>query len=269
MKKQHKKSAISADTTCLVSDNAGSETNGQCAVAMFGPNNPSDSALVVNLVAQHQPRAFVNFAAESHVFLVLNVSSGAGYGSLAKVEPAFTETYRYQLDSPYSASKAASDHHQGLIVAYPEENTCSKGLINAEQLKNLAQPLAKNVLCGLRYQIQQPQGRLLRVVHGTVFDVAEDIRSSSDNLGQYTVAELPAENKRMLWTRESFAHGFVVLSETAECLYKTTDCWAPEFERSITLSDPAIGIQWPIQGEPCLSAKDKQVKVLANAGHFA
>lgn len=127
---------------------------------------------------------------------------------------------------------------------------------------------AKNVLRGLHYQIQQPQGKLVRVVQGTVFDVAVDIRRSSPTFGQYAAVELSAENKRMLWVPEGFAHGFVVLSDTAEFLYKTTDYWAPEFERSIAWSDPTIGIQWPIQGEPSLSAKDQQAKALAEAEHF-
>ena len=128
---------------------------------------------------------------------------------------------------------------------------------------------AKNVLRGLHYQIQQPQGKLVRVAQGAVFDVAVDIRRSSPTFGQYVGVELSAENKRMLWVPEGFAHGFVVLSDTAEFLYKTTDYWASEFERSIAWNDPAIGIQWPIQGEPSLSAKDQQAKALAEAEHFA
>jgi dTDP-4-dehydrorhamnose 3,5-epimerase len=128
---------------------------------------------------------------------------------------------------------------------------------------------AKNVLRGLHYQIQQPQGKLVRVVQGAVFDVAVDMRRSSPTFGQYAAVELSAENKRMLWVPEGFAHGFVVVSDTAEFLYKTTDYWAPEFERSIAWNDPAIGIQWPIQGEPILSAKDQQAKALAEAEHFA
>jgi dTDP-4-dehydrorhamnose 3,5-epimerase len=128
---------------------------------------------------------------------------------------------------------------------------------------------AKNVLRGLHYQIQQPQGKLVRVVQGAVFDVAVDMRRSSPTFGQYAAVELSAENKRLLWVPEGFAHGFVVLSDTADFLYKTTDYWAPEFERSIAWNDPAIGIQWPIQGEPILSAKDQQAKALAEAEHFA
>ena len=128
---------------------------------------------------------------------------------------------------------------------------------------------AKNVLRGLHYQIQQPQGKLVRVVQGAVFDVAVDIRRSSPTFGKHVAVELSAENKRMFWVPEGFAHGFVVLSGAAEFLYKTTDYWAPEFERSIAWNDPAIGIQWPIEGEPTLSAKDQQGKTLANAESFA
>jgi dTDP-4-dehydrorhamnose 3,5-epimerase len=128
---------------------------------------------------------------------------------------------------------------------------------------------AKNVLRGLHYQIQHPQGKLVRVVQGAVFDVAVDIRRSSPTFGRHVTEELSAENKRMLWVPEGFAHGFVVISDTAEFLYKTTDYWAPEFERSIAWNDPAIGIEWPIQGEPALSAKDQQGKLLAEAEHFA
>jgi dTDP-4-dehydrorhamnose 3,5-epimerase len=127
----------------------------------------------------------------------------------------------------------------------------------------------KNVLRGLHYQIQSPQAKLVRVVQGAVFDVAVDIRKSSPTFGQYVGLELSAENKRMMWIPEGFAHGFVVTSDTAEFLYKTTDYWAPEFERSIAWNDPAVGIHWPIQGEPALSAKDQIGKPLAEAECFA
>ena len=127
----------------------------------------------------------------------------------------------------------------------------------------------KNVLRGLHYQIQQPQGKLVRVVQGEVFDVAVDIRQSSPTFGQWVGEMLSAENKRQMWVPEGFAHGFVVLSDTAECLYKTTDIYAPEHERCIAWNDPTIVIQWPIDGEPVLSIKDQQGKSLAEAGHFA
>lgn len=127
----------------------------------------------------------------------------------------------------------------------------------------------KGVLRGLHYQIQRPQAKLVRVVQGSVLDVAVDIRKSSPTFGRHVAVELSAENKRMFWMPEGFAHGFAVLSDTAEFLYKTTDYWAPEFERSIAWNDPAIGIQWLIEGEPALSAKDKQARLLADAETFA
>jgi len=127
---------------------------------------------------------------------------------------------------------------------------------------------AHNVLRGLHYQVQQPQGKLVRVVHGAVFDVAVDIRRSSPTFGQWVGEVLSAENRRQLWVPEGFAHGFLVLSEAAEFLYKTTDYYAPAFERSIAWNDSALAIQWPIQGEPNLSAKDQQAPSFAKAEHF-
>ncbi|WP_426168226.1 dTDP-4-dehydrorhamnose 3,5-epimerase [Pseudoduganella sp. R-34] len=128
---------------------------------------------------------------------------------------------------------------------------------------------ARTVLRGLHYQIQHPQGKLVRVTHGVVYDVAVDLRRSSPTFGQYVGVELSAENKRMLWIPEGFAHGFVVLSENAEFLYKTTDFWYPEFERSLAWNDPTVGIAWPFEGAPALSAKDQAGKLLADAEHFA
>ncbi|MBZ4200702.1 MAG: dTDP-4-dehydrorhamnose 3,5-epimerase [Methylotenera sp.] len=128
---------------------------------------------------------------------------------------------------------------------------------------------AKNVLRGLHYQMQQPQGKLVRVIQGAVFDVALDIRKSSASFGQHVAIELSAENQRMLWVPEGFAHGFLVTSSSAEFLYKTTDYYAPEFERSIAWNDPALSIDWPLQGLPSLSAKDQQAALLSDAQCFA
>lgn len=127
---------------------------------------------------------------------------------------------------------------------------------------------AQHVLRGLHYQIQQAQGKLVRVVAGEVFDVAVDIRKNSATFGRWVGVTLSADNKRQLWIPEGFAHGFVVISEAAEFLYKTTDYWAPEHERSILWNDPAIGIQWPINAEPILSGKDKEGKLLEDAEVF-
>lgn len=128
---------------------------------------------------------------------------------------------------------------------------------------------AKNVLRGLHYQLQQTQGKLVRVVAGAVFDVAVDIRKSSPTFGHWVGVVLSGENKRQLWVPPGFAHGFVVTSESAEFLYKTTDYWAPEFERSILWNDPEIGIEWPVDGTPMLSGKDQNGKPLADAEVFA
>ena len=115
---------------------------------------------------------------------------------------------------------------------------------------------ARGVLRGLHYQIEHAQGKLVRVVEGEVFDVAVDIRRSSPNFGKWVGVRLSADDHRQLWVPPGFAHGFVVLSESAQFLYKTTDYWYPEFERSIAWNDPEIGIEWPIDFEPVLAAKD-------------
>jgi dTDP-4-dehydrorhamnose 3,5-epimerase len=115
----------------------------------------------------------------------------------------------------------------------------------------------RGVLRGLHYQIKQPQGKLVRVTSGRVFDVAIDLRKSSPTFGRWTGVELSADNHRQLWIPAGFAHGFLVLSDCADFLYKTTDYYAPECERSVAWNDPAIGIDWPADNPPVLSAKDK------------
>ncbi len=127
---------------------------------------------------------------------------------------------------------------------------------------------ARNVLRGLHYQIQHPQGKLVRVVAGEVFDVAVDLRRSSPTFGKWISAVLSAENKRQLWVPEGFAHGFVVTSDYAEFLYKTTDYWYPEHERSVAWNDPSLGIEWPLSGEPVLAAKDAAGRKIAEAEIF-
>lgn len=128
---------------------------------------------------------------------------------------------------------------------------------------------AKGVLRGLHYQIQQPQGKLVRVVQGEVFDVAVDLRKRSKTFGQWVGEILSAENKRQLWIPEGFAHGFVVLSDTAEFLYKTTDYYAPAHERCILWNDETLAIHWPAGIQPILSAKDAQGKAFVDAEVFA
>ncbi|MBE9054685.1 dTDP-4-dehydrorhamnose 3,5-epimerase [Sphaerospermopsis sp. LEGE 08334] len=124
----------------------------------------------------------------------------------------------------------------------------------------------KNVLRGLHYQIQQPQGKLVRVVVGEVFDVTVDLRKSSTTFGQWVGVHLSAENKHQLWIPPGFAHGFLVLSEYADFLYKTTDYYAPEYDRTILWNDPDLAISWPIEkDEPIVSAKDKVGKLFLEA----
>ncbi len=128
---------------------------------------------------------------------------------------------------------------------------------------------ALGVLRGLHYQVKQPQGKLVRVVAGEVFDVAVDLRRSSPTFGRWVGERLSAQNKRMMWVPEGFAHGFLVLSESAEFLYKTTDYYAPEHERTLLWNDPALGIAWPLAGAPILKPKDAAGTPLANAESFS
>lgn len=128
---------------------------------------------------------------------------------------------------------------------------------------------ARYVLRGLHYQIQNPQGKLVRVVSGEIFDVAVNVRRSSPHCGRWTGIHLSAKNRKQLWIPEGFAHGFVVLSDHADVLYKTTAQWSPEFERCIIWNDPDIAIQWPLQGNPVLSEKDSRGIRLRQAELFA
>jgi dTDP-4-dehydrorhamnose 3,5-epimerase len=127
---------------------------------------------------------------------------------------------------------------------------------------------AQGVLRGLHYQVRQPQGKLVRVVAGEVFDVSVDIRKNSPTFGRWVGVMLSAENKRQVWIPPGFAHGFLVMSESADCLYKTTDYWAPEHERCIRWNDPAIAIEWPVKRPPTLSKKDQAGKLLREAEVF-
>jgi dTDP-4-dehydrorhamnose 3,5-epimerase len=140
--------------------------------------------------------------------------------------------------------------------------------IDAQFVQDNHSKSAKGVLRGLHYQIQHAQGKLVRVVEGRVFDVVVDLRKSSPTFGRWVGVELSAENFQQMWVPPGLAHGFVVLSESAEFLYKTTDYWYPEHERSLLWNDPAIGIEWPIDGQPQLAAKDQAGKLMAQAELF-
>ena len=126
----------------------------------------------------------------------------------------------------------------------------------------------KNVLRGLHYQIQEPQGKLVRVISGEVLDIAVDIRRSSPTFGQWASCLLSAENKRQFWIPEGFAHGFVVLSDSAEFLYKTTNYYAPQYDRVILWNDPDLDVDWQLKEEPILSAKDQAGKRFKEADLF-
>ena len=140
--------------------------------------------------------------------------------------------------------------------------------VNADFVQDNHSRSARNVLRGLHYQIKHPQGKLVRAVAGEVFDVVVDIRRSAPTFGRHATFTLSAEDKRMLWVPVGFAHGFMVLSDHAEFLYKTTDYWHPEFERTIAWNDPALGIPWPLTEEPQLSGKDKVGALFKDAEVF-
>jgi dTDP-4-dehydrorhamnose 3,5-epimerase len=127
---------------------------------------------------------------------------------------------------------------------------------------------SRNVLRGMHYQLGRPQGKLVRVVAGAIWDVALDVRRSSATYGQWVCEELSAENKRMLWVPEGFAHGYLVISDSADVLYKATDFYAPRCECSILWNDPALAIQWPLSGEPLLSEKDRAGTALSQSEVF-
>jgi dTDP-4-dehydrorhamnose 3,5-epimerase len=154
------------------------------------------------------------------------------------------------------------------LESYNEKTFAQKTGINAKFVQDNHSRSAKNVLRGLHYQIQQPQGKLVRVVIGEVFDVAVDIRKNSPTFGEWVSCLLSAENKRLFWVPPGFAHGFLVLSETADFLYKTTDYYAPEYERAILWNDPTLNIDWPLQTTPILSAKDQAAQPLQTAEVF-
>jgi dTDP-4-dehydrorhamnose 3,5-epimerase len=153
--------------------------------------------------------------------------------------------------------------------SYNEQKFADKVGLKRQFVQDNHSRSQKNVLRGLHYQMQQTQGKLVRVVVGEVFDVAVDIRKSSPTFGQWVGYLLSAENKRQLWIPAGFAHGFLVTSDMAEVLYKTDDYYAPQHERSILWDDPDIAIAWPLDGSPILSGKDQAGKLFRDAEVFA
>lgn len=152
--------------------------------------------------------------------------------------------------------------------SYNQRSFSEKSGVKVDFVQDNHSRSSQNVLRGLHYQIEQPQGKLVRVVLGEVFDIAVDIRKSSPTFGQWVGYLLSAENKRQLWIPAGFAHGFLVVSEVAEVLYKATDYYAPQHERCILWNDPDLAITWPLKAEPILSAKDQAGKPFKNAEIF-
>jgi dTDP-4-dehydrorhamnose 3,5-epimerase len=165
--------------------------------------------------------------------------------------------------------KVFGDSRGFFFESFNAQNFASATGLNVNFVQDNHSRSAKGVLRGLHYQVQQTQGKLVQVSQGTVFDVAVDIRKSSATFGKWVGCELSDQNHRQLWIPPGFAHGFMVLSESADFLYKTTDYYAPAHERCITWNDPSIGIQWPEGITPLLSAKDQQGLALAEAEVFA
>ena len=157
---------------------------------------------------------------------------------------------------------------RGFFMESWNERAFEQAGIRAHFVQDNHSRSAKGVLRGLHYQIKQPQGKLVRVTVGEIFDVVVDIRKSSLSFGRVVTATLSAENKQMLWVPAGFAHGFCVTSEHAEVLYKTTDFWAPEHERAILWNDPDLAIAWPLNGPPALSSKDAAGGPLKLAEYF-
>ncbi|HSK65492.1 MAG TPA: dTDP-4-dehydrorhamnose 3,5-epimerase [Anaerolineales bacterium] len=164
--------------------------------------------------------------------------------------------------------KVFKDERGFFLESYQKKQFEQAG-IKADFVQDNHSKSCRGTLRGLHYQIRQPQGKLVRVIAGEVFDVAVDIRKNSPTFGQWVGDFLSAENKRMLWVPPGFAHGFLVTSAEAEVLYKASDYYAPEWERSIIWNDPSIGVSWPVEGGiPILSAKDSQGKLLKEAEVF-
>jgi len=164
--------------------------------------------------------------------------------------------------------KVFGDERGFFMESFNEKTFTEKVGITANFVQDNHSRSAKNVLRGLHYQIKQPQGKLVRVVSGEVYDVAVDIRKSSPTFGQWVGCLLSETNKKQFWVPPGFAHGFVVLSDTADFLYKTTDYYAPEYERAILWNDPQLNIDWKIKDEPGLSAKDQAAAPLEKAEVF-
>jgi len=159
------------------------------------------------------------------------------------------------------------DERGFFLESYNQRTMASLGIVDNFVQDNHSRS-SRNVIRGLHYQIMRPQGKLVRVVEGEILDVAVDMRRSSPNFGRWEAVRLSSENHRMLWIPVGFAHGFRVLSENAQVLYKATDFYAPEHERTVAWNDPKLKINWELDGEPVVSAKDQKGVMLDNAEAF-
>lgn len=164
--------------------------------------------------------------------------------------------------------KVFGDARGFFLESWNRQTFAAQGL-NLDFVQDNHSRSAKGVLRGLHYQLNDPQGKLVRVTSGAVFDVAVDLRRASPHFGQCVGYELSVDNQRMLWIPPGFGHGFLVLSESADFLYKTTAYYAPQWDRGIRWDDPKIGVQWPLEGEPTLSVKDKVLPLLDDAEVYA
>jgi dTDP-4-dehydrorhamnose 3,5-epimerase len=165
--------------------------------------------------------------------------------------------------------KVFGDARGFFLESFNEREFAEKVGVEARFVQDNHSRSAKGVLRGMHYQIEHAQGKLVRVVAGEVFDVVVDIRKRSPKFGKWVGFNLSAENHRQMWVPEGFAHGFLVLSETADFLYKTTDYWYPEHERCLAWNDPRVGVQWPIEGEPVMAEKDRAGKSLSDIDAYA
>jgi dTDP-4-dehydrorhamnose 3,5-epimerase len=161
--------------------------------------------------------------------------------------------------------KVFADERGFFLESYNKRTLRDATGIDVEFVQDNHSSSGRNVLRGLHYQVRQPQGKLVRVIAGEVFDVAVDLRRSSATFGKAVAARLDAASKRMVWIPPGFAHGFLVLSERAELFYKATDFYAPDYDRSLLWRDPALGVRWPLDGQPILSPKDVAAPPLSRA----
>ena len=165
--------------------------------------------------------------------------------------------------------KIHGDDRGHFFESYNRRGLAKSAGIDVEFVQENQSRSGRNVLRGLHYQIRQPQGKLVRVLHGSIFDVAVDMRASSPTFGRWVGLHLSGENQRIAWIPPGFAHGFLVLSDSADFLYKVTDYWAPEYERSLRWNDPDLAIDWPSSGTPILSDKDQAAPLFKVAERYA